>query len=205
LEAWDEAVVTVYTFQDNSACNSMMTASGLPLVPYVRVALPFRYLSDMGGGPFALGDSIHVAFLEGRTMPDGTPHTGWVRIDDYCGDGGDDTYCLQQGLANVDLYVGDWPQSGMSCDAADQDAWASGTFDGPGGDGDERTVVSFGPAPDGALADSYGGAAMGEGDCGDCEQAQEVQPLACWHYDPGLENIEYCDCDNSNGRRGECP
>mgnify|MGYP001571652291 CR=1 FL=1 len=204
LVEWGSAVVTVYSFQDNSACNSTMTASGNPLVPYVSVALPFRFLEGYGDGPFALGDEIHVGFLEGRTMPNGAAHTGWVVIDDFCGDGGDDSYCLQGGKANVDLYIGDWAQSGMECVAADPDRWASGTFSGPGGSGQQATVVSFGPAPEGAFVGDYGGAAMGEGDCGDCEGAQEVQPPACWHYDPGNENVEYCDCTNSNGRRGEC-
>ncbi len=27
--------------------------------------------------------------------------------------------------------------------------------------------------------------------------------LICWHYGPGDENIEYCDCSNSNGVDGE--
>ena len=204
LEAWGEAVVTIYTFQDNSACNSMMTASGRPLVPYVSVALPFRYLTDYGGGPFTMGDTLHVAFLEGRIMTDGHPHSGWVRIDDFCGDGGDDSYCLQSGLPNVDLYVGDWAESGMSCEAAAPEDQGTGSFSGPGGDGHEPTVISTGPAPSGEPAEGYGGAAMGEGDCGDCDFARTVQPPACWHYDPGEENIEHCDCSNSNGRSGEC-
>jgi hypothetical protein len=203
LEVWGEAVVTIYTFQDNSACSSTMTASGRPLVPYVSVALPFRYLADYGG-PFSLGDALHVSFLEGRIMPDGSPHSGWVRIDDFCGDGGDDSYCLQGGLPNVDLYVGDWAESGMSCEAADLEEWGTGAFSGPGGDGQEPAVVALGPAPAGEPAEGYGGAAMGEGDCGDCDFARTVQPPACWHYDPGEENIEYCDCSNSNGRSGEC-
>jgi hypothetical protein len=204
LELWGSAVVTLYTFQDNSACNSTMTASGEPLVPYVSVALPFRYLTDLGGGPFTMGEAIHVAFLEGRTMPDGSLHSGWVRIDDFCGDGGDDSYCLQGGLPNVDLYVGDWAESGMSCEADDLEAWGSGGFSGPGGGGQESTTVSFGPAPEGEPSAGYGGAAMGEGNCGDCEYARTIQPPACWHYDPGDENVEYCDCDNSNGVDGEC-
>jgi hypothetical protein len=204
LTAWGAAVMTVYTFQDNSACSSIMSASGRPLVPYRSVALPFRYLTGMGDGPFTLGDSIHVDFLEGREMPDGQQHDGWVIVDDFCGDGGDDTYCLQHGLPNVDLYVGDWAESGMSCEARDAESWGTGTFAGPGGDGEEAVVVSFGPAPAGSPRASYGGAALGEGNCGDCTFGQTVQPAACWHYDPGEENVEYCDCDNSNGRAGEC-
>ncbi len=202
--AWGPAVVTLYSFQDNSACNSTMTASGEPLVPYVSVALPFRYLEDHGGGPFRMGESIHVDFLEGRAMPDGSVHSGWARIDDYCGDGGDDSYCLQGGLPNVDLYIGDWAASGMSCEAPDLDSWATGAFWGPGGDGQEACTVSFGPAPAGEPAAGYGGVAMGPGDCGDCGFARTIQPPACWHYDPGEENIEHCDCSNSNGLDGEC-
>lgn len=178
-----------------------MTASGRSPVPYVSVALPFRFLDD---APFALGDTLHVAFLEGRVMPDGREHPGWVRIDDFCGDGGDDTYCLQGGLPNVDLYIGDWGASGMDCEADDLDAWGTGTFAGPGGSGQDTTVVSFGPAPEGSIAAGYGGSAMGAGHCGDCAAGQTVQPPACWHYDPGDENTEYCDCSNSNGLQGEC-
>jgi hypothetical protein len=204
LAAWGSAVVTLYSFQDNSACNSTMTASGEPLVPYVSVALPFRYLEDHGGGPFRMGESIHVDFLEGRAMPDGSVHSGWARIDDYCGDGGDDSYCLQGGLPNVDLYIGDWAASGMACEAQDLQSWGSGAFVGPAGDGQGACTVSFGPAPEGEPATGYGGAVMGEGRCGDCDFARTIQPPACWHYDPGEENIEYCDCDNSNGVDGEC-
>lgn len=204
LEIWEDAIVTLYTFQDNSACNSIMTASKRPLTPYVSVALPFRFLEGSGNGPFALGDEIHVSFLEGRIMPNGQPHTGWVRIDDFCGDNDDDSYCLQDGLPNVDLYIGDWAESGEECLADNLDDEATGSFDGPGGSGQDATEVAFGPAPDGELIEDYGGVAIGDGNCGDCDFGKTVQPLACWHYDPGDENIEYCDCTNSNGTAGEC-
>jgi hypothetical protein len=202
---WGDAVVTAYTFQDNSACNSIMTSSGRALVPYVSVALPFRYLRSLGGGPFELGDEIFVSFLQGRAMPSGARHTGWVRIDDFCGDSGDDEYCFQDGEPNVDLYIGDWARSGMTCLADDLRAEGTGTFSGPAGDGQEDTEVRFGPAPAGDLVDSYGGRALGEGPCGDCGSGKTVQPPACWHYDPGAINAEYCTCDNSNGRDGDCP
>jgi hypothetical protein len=201
---WGNAVVTAYTFQDNSACNSIMTSSGRPLVPYVSVALPFRYLRSLGGGPFELGDEIFVSFLAGRAMPSGARHTGWVRIDDFCGDRGDDEYCFQDGEPNVDLYIGDWARSGMTCLADDLRDEGSGTFSGPAGDGQEDTAVHFGPAPTGDLVESYGGRAMGEGACGDCGFGKTVQPPACWHYDPGAINAEYCTCENSNGRDGAC-
>jgi hypothetical protein len=201
---WDDAVVTAYSFQDNSACNSVMTASGRTLVPYVSVALPRRFLQETGGGPFALGDTIFVSFLEGRTMPSGRAHTGWVRIDTFCGDHGDDAYCFQHGKPNVDVFIGDWPASGMTCLADDLGAFGTGSFAGPAGSGQEDTVVYFGPAPPGALAIDYGGRAMGAGPCGDCAFGRTVQPPACWHYDPGTTNVEYCTCENSNGRFGEC-
>jgi hypothetical protein len=201
---WGNAVVTAYTFQDNSACNSVMTSSGRALVPYVSVALPFRYLRSLGGGPFELGDEIFVSFLRGRAMPDGSRHTGWVRIDDFCGDSGDDEYCFQDGEPNVDLYIGDWAASGMRCLADDLQDEGSGSFSGPAGDGQEPTEVRFGPAPAGGLVDDYGGRALGDGPCGDCRFGKTVQPPACWHYDPGDINAEYCTCENSNGRDGEC-
>lgn len=204
LELWRDAVVTFYSFQDNSACNSTMTASGLPLVPYVSVAVPFRFLEDEGDGPFTLGDEIFVDFLVGRAMPDGSSHSGWVRIDDFCGDNYDDSYCLQDGDPNIDLYVGDWANADIECIAQDQEAFGTGTFSGPAGSGQEPTDVFFGPAPAGGIAESYGGLAMGEGNCGDCEFGRTIQPPACWHYDPGSTNIEWCDCSNSNGLNGEC-
>jgi len=201
---WDDAVVTAYTFQDNSACNSIMTSSGRPLVPYVSVAVPFRFIQGVGDGPFKLGDVIFVSFLKGRTMPNGVQHTGWVRIDDFCGDHGDDDYCFQNGEPNVDLYIGDWARSGMTCLASNPQDEGSGSFSGPAGDGQERTEVRFGPPPPGQLITNYGGRAMGDGNCGDCAFGKTVQPPACWHYDPGNTNVEFCSCSNSNGRHGEC-
>jgi hypothetical protein len=204
---WADAVVTQYTWQDNSACNSTMTASGRPLVPYVSVALPFRFVRPYGpsNAPFRIGDTIFVRFLQGRVMPDGALHTGWVRIDDFCGDHGSDGYCFQHGKPNVDLYIGDWAHAAVTCVAQNPQQWGSGGFQGPGGRGQEPSEVFFGPAPTGSLVPSYGGRAQGAGRCGDCAFGRTVQPPACWHYDPGSTNIQYCTCSNSNGRHGECP
>lgn len=173
-------VMTWYSFQDNTPCNSTSAASGRPLVPYVSVAVPFRLLKPKGGGPLAYGDQLFVKFLENRVMPNGARHTGWVRVDDFCGDGGDDSYCYQtvQGTKypNVDLYVGDYTLSGIQCDGS-----------GPAGRGQERTEVFLGPAPPGALVTSYGGAARGKGRCGDCSGARKEQSCN-WYYTPQYES-----------------
>lgn len=172
-------VMTWYSFQDNTPCNSTATASQRGLIPYVSVALPFRYMKDKGG-PLSYGDKIYVHYLDGRVMPNGSKHTGWVQIDDFCGDGGDDSYCFQRMnntlYPNVDLYIGDFKASGMKCDHT-----------GPAGSGQELTKVTIGtPPPPGKWVTNYGGAATGTGPCGDCVAAKKEQCL--WHYTPKWES-----------------
>lgn len=175
-EKLGDFVLTWYTFQDNTPCNSMATASTRPLIPYVSVALPFRFLKSKGGS-LDYGDQLFIKFLQGRTMPNGTKHTGWVQIDDFCGDGGNDSYCYQtvggQKYPNVDLYIGDYNKSGMNCAST-----------GPAGDGQELTEVFRGTS--GGLVTNYGGVAKGPGKCGDCKAAKAEQSCA-WHYTPSYE------------------
>jgi hypothetical protein len=170
--------MTWYSFQDNTPCNSTAAASGRALVPYVSVAVPFRFLRTKGGS-LSYGDQLYVRFLDGRVMPNGARHTGWVRVDDFCGDSGDDAYCYQsvQGAKypNVDLYVGDYTQSGIGCGGV-----------GPAGSGQERTEVFLGPAPPGRFLAAYGGAARGKGRCGDCAGARAEQQCN-WFYTPKYE------------------
>lgn len=171
-------VMTWYTFQDNTPCNSTATASQRPLIPYVSVAVPFRFLKEKGGD-LNYGDKLFVSFLQNRTMPNGKKHTGWVQIDDFCGDGGNDSYCYQKvngkKYPNVDLYIGDYTKSGLNC-----------KNDGPAGDGQELTKVSVGtPSADQWITD-YGGAARGKGNCGDCSSAKQEQKCQ-WHYTPSRE------------------
>lgn len=174
-------VMTWYSFQDNTPCNSMAAGSGRPLVPYVSVAVPFRLLKSKGG-KLNYGDTLFVKFLEGRTMPNGTKHTGWVQVDDFCGDGGDDSYCYQTvggvKYPNVDLYVGDFTKAAIAC---------GGGRDRPVGTGQEKTQVMAGTPPPGKFVTNYGGAARGPGKCGDCTGAKRQQ--ACeWHYTPKFES-----------------
>lgn len=202
-----KVAMTYYNFEDNTPCNSTSTSSQRSLIPYVSVAVPFRFLKEFGG-TYNYGDQLHVKFLEGRKMPNGATHTGWVQIDDICGDNNDDTYCYQEGLPNVDLYVGAWKSSGMKCN--------NGTADGPGGGGQEMTEVVRGPAPAGKFIKSYGGVAKGSGKCDDCVSAcmavtglsaAECKPPAggnvgsnsklqkhCWHYWPqnNAESKSWC-------------
>ncbi len=171
-------VMTWYSFQDNTPCNSTATSSKRSLTPYVSVAVPFRFMKDKGG-PFSYGDKIYVQYLDGKSMPNGARHTGWVQIDDFCGDGGDDNYCFQtvdgKSYPNVDLYIGDYTRSGMKCDRT-----------GPAGGGQEVTRVTTGSPPSGKWVTNYGGAATGRGKCGDCAAARKEQCV--WDYTPKRES-----------------
>lgn len=172
--------LTWYSFQDNTPCNTTATSSGCGLTPYVSAALPFRFLKQFGGS-FEYGDQVHVKFLEGRTMPNGKKHTGWVRIDDFCGDGGNDTYCFQTidgtRYPNVDIYIGDYATSGMKCNG------------GPAGSGLEKTEVAYGPAPPGKFVSDYGGnATYAHAKKCDCADARKRQESCNWHYTPQWED-----------------
>lgn len=170
-----------------------------------------------------MGDHLFVKFLEGRTMPNGRKHTGWVRIDTFCGDMGDDSYCSQEWEGRkypiLDLYIGSWPKSGQKCNG-------NGEMTGPGGRGQELTEVMFGPAPADKFNTKYGGAAKGTVACNDCVRACVVQSgmsLAacaaeikkgqnrttakqfqnkCWWYTPQYndEARGWCNASNSVGK-----
>jgi hypothetical protein len=178
-------VLTWYTFQDNTPVNSLFSGSGRALKPYVSVAVPRRELKS-GGGTLNYGDKLYVAFLAGRMMPNGSRHTGWVQIDDFCGDAGDDSYCYQtvaQGkFPNVDLYLGDFLKTGMM-------ASPTGDCYGPAGSGTELTDV-YGGDPRSSFVTDYGGAVLGTGKCGDKASARLQQKgvntpgeSGCWGYD----------------------
>lgn len=176
-------VLTWYSFQDNTPVNSAMSASGRKLIPYISVAIPFRLLKPFGG-KLAYGDKLYVDFLRGRTMPNGAKHTGWVQIDDFCGDSGDDSYCYQtvggKKYPNTDIYIGDYTKSGMSTTSCS----------GPAGSGQELTDVSTGVA--GAeWVDDYGGKALGPGKCGNVTSAKAAHG-SCWDYTPPASSASEC-------------
>ncbi len=176
-------VVTWYSFQDNTPTNSALSASGRPLYPYISVAVPFRLLKSFGG-KLDYGDKLYIEFLDGRTMPNGMKHTGWVQIDDFCGDSGDDSYCFQSvggtKYPNTDLYIGDFTKSGMDPKACT----------GPAGSGGELTNVSTG-TPGSAWISDYGGSTLGSGKCGDTATAKSQQG-ACWDYTPPASSASEC-------------
>ena len=197
-------VITFYSFQDNTPVNSLFTASGRTLKQFSSVAVPRRELKA-NGGTFSYGDKLWLAFLAGRTMPNGTKHTGWVQIDDFCGDGADDSYCYQQidgkgpMYPNVDLYIGDFSKSGFMPIPPGPDH-PMGDCTGPSGSGQDLTDTYTGtPA---TFETNYGGALLGTGKCGDRQTARDQQfgppkgaPFgdeakmlegtltACWGYD----------------------
>jgi len=191
-------VMTWYSFQDNTPVNSLFSASGNLLTPYVSVAVPFTQLKGCAGikpktgtctGTLSYGDKLYIEFLKDRVMPNGMKHTGWVELGDYCGDAMDDTYCYQKvgGMKypNIDLYIGDFTKSGMGP--------SNGDCTGPAGNGQELTNVAIGN-PGASFINNYGGAAVGTGKCGDQQAARDQQfgPPAsakrgtttdCWGYD----------------------
>jgi hypothetical protein len=189
-------VITWYSFQDNTPVNSAQSASGRKLIPYISVAVPFTLLKA-NGGMLDYGEKLYLEFLHGRTMPNGTKHTGWVEIDDFCGDNNDDSYCFQtvggQSYPNTDLYIGDFTQSGMTA--------SGGNCSGPAGNGQELTNVSTGD-PCSAWIGDYGGAALGSGKCGDYTTAEAQQGGkngGCWDYTPPSNTVSYCaDCTPSS-------
>lgn len=176
-------VMTWYSFQDNTPVNSGLSASGRKLIPYISVAIPFRLLKPFGG-KLQYGDKLYVQFLDGRTMPNGIKHTGWVQIDDFCGDSGDDSYCYQSvggtKYPNTDLYLGDFTKSGMSTTSCT----------GPAGSGQELTSVSTG-SPGSEWIGDYGGRALGTGKCGDLSTAKPQQG-SCWDYTPPASSASEC-------------
>jgi hypothetical protein len=174
---WTQHVITFYSFQDNTPVNSLFTASGRTLKQYSSVAVPRRELKA-NGGTLSYGDKLWLAFLAGRTMPNGTKHTGWVQVDDFCGDAGDDTYCYQQidgkgpMYPNVDLYIGDFSKSGFM-PTPPSPAHPMGDCTGPSGSGQDLTDVYTGtPA---TFETNYGGALLGTGKCGDRQAARDGQ------------------------------
>ncbi len=192
LTALGKFVMTWYSFQDNTPVNSSISSSGRKLLPYISVAVPFTQLKGCAGEPvknctgkLSYGDKIYVEFLHDRVMPNGAKHTGWVEVDDYCGDSNDDAYCYQKvggkKYPNVDLYIGDFVKSGMGP--------KNGDCTGPAGTGQELTNVSSG-SPGSAFVTNYGGSALGTGKCGDKTTARKQQDgpkgpgtNACWGYD----------------------
>src|SRR5262249_36321543 len=95
-------------------------------------------------------------------------------------------------LPIIDIYIGDFPQSGMK-PMGDECV-------GPAGNGGQVCNVSTG-TPGSAYVDNYGGAAIGKGKCGDRPAARDAQygppagspfgvdgvsdgsTTACWGYD----------------------
>jgi hypothetical protein len=182
-------VMTWYSFQDNTPVNSSESASGRELHPYTSVAVPFRLLKDFGG-ELDYGDKLYIEYLHGKKMPNGTVHTGWVEIDDFCGDSGDDSYCFQtvggKSYPNTDLYIGDFSKSGMAA--------KNGDCSGPAGSGQELTNVSTGN-PGSQFITAYGGAALGSGKCGDFSSAESQQGGkngGCWDYTPDPTSCADC-------------
>ncbi len=167
-------IMTFFDFDTTTPANANSSSSGASLIPYVSCAVPFRFLKSKGGGPFEIGDWIKLKFLEGRVMPNKKKHTGWVKITTFCGDSNIDSYCIKtvdgqsspttNAYGSVDLYIGEWKSSGQKCNG-------DSTAQGPAGNGLQLTEVYAGPPPSGQAIESYGGKAIGSGQCNNVVQA----------------------------------
>lgn len=182
----NDFAVTWYSFQDNTPTNSANSSSGRKLVPYVSVAVPFRLLRKHGG-PLDYGDKLFVSFLQGRRMPNGKAHTGWVQVDDFCGDSGNDSYCFKtvkgRKVPNVDVWVGDLHASGYDTTSA--------KCDGPAGSGVSPTKVYSGTPPAGQWVADYGGRSIGPEKCGDVEAARRAHGK-CYFYEAPRDTVRWC-------------
>lgn len=169
------AIITTFTFENNTPANANTSASSKPLVPFVSVALPFKFMKEKGGGPFSYGDWLYLKFLDGKRVGIGASaktHTGWVRLDTYCGDSNRYDYCIKdyngKKYTKIDLYIGPFKKSGQKC-------MGDGSTTGPAGKGEEFTEVKYGPPPTGKGVESYGIPAKGPGKCNDVVAACVAQ------------------------------
>jgi hypothetical protein len=168
-------VLTWYSTEDNTPPNSNLSSQGKELEPYVSVALPSRYLKN---GTVRYGDILSIDFMKGRTMPNGQKHNGLVRVDDFCGDHGDDNYCFQsyrgQKYPNIDMFIGVFNKSGFDS-----------SCNGPAGSGQELTRVN---RTSGGSVGVWGGQSRPNGTCGDVASAKAGKPGKCWYYTPSFES-----------------
>ncbi|AGE55066.1 hypothetical protein FK949_gp243 [Paramecium bursaria Chlorella virus NYs1] len=181
-------VMTWYSFDDNTPPYSNVGSTGKYLTPFISVAVPFRLLKK-NGGPLNYGDTLYLKFLDGRTMPNGQKHNGIVRLDDFCGDYGDDGYCYQSvkggKYPNVDLYIGDRRAAGQGCNGG-----------GPAGSGQELTDLSIASGPVG----SWGGKSKGPGRCGDIQTAERQGcGFIKWKHTEGWWNSTCNQVNRYNG------
>lgn len=160
-------IMTFFSSDNNTPASTNTSASGKQLEPYVSCAVPFSFMKEKGGGPFSYGDWLYLKFLEGRLV-NGKRHTGWVRIDTYCGDLGDYGYCLKdfngKKYSSVDVFIGPYKKSGQVCNG-------KGSTSGPAGSGMEFTQVKFGPPPAGKGITTYGLVSRGDALCNDAVSA----------------------------------
>ena len=178
-------VITQYSNQSNTPCNSIQSASGRKMIPFVSVAIPFRF-TVKNGGPLNYGDWIFADKIQGRVMPNGRKHTGWLRLDDFCGDGGEDGYCFQniggKSYPNVDVFIGNIFDAGLKNGST------------PIGSGQELMKIYTGNPGDEAVTE-YGGSDNLSGKCGDCQHSVNAYKStgSKLYYVPEPWTAKYCN------------
>lgn len=180
--------VSWYSWQNNSPCNSSVSASGKALVPFKHIAIPVKLAKT-----YPIGTRIFIDGLKGKSTA-GETHSGWVEVADTCADGVAPCY-TSSGKPICRLYIGDYTKSKASCLASSRSRappimFRKGTSTAWQLPLD--TVISCKKNPsvgERAMTRNYGGSAKGPGKCGDCN-ATKTQLGSCY-YD-GVGNKKYC-------------
>lgn len=94
-----------YAWQNNTPCNSNLTARGKRLTPFKHVAIPDRLATT-----YPIGTKLYIDSLRGKSTPRST-HTGWVEVADTCKDPG----CYSGTRPIVRLYIGDFMSAQATC------------------------------------------------------------------------------------------
>lgn len=181
-----------YSWQNNSPCNSRISSSGKPLVPYKHVAVP----KSMHGA-FPLGTKLFIDGLRGKSTA-GETHSGWVEVADTCEETGSTTCYFQppKSLPLVKLYIGDFTKAKAKCLGTMSRAPKIGINYGTSKQWSLplETTISCRRTPtasERSFNRGYGGSAMGNSKfkCGDCSAAK-TQLGSCYYG--GAASSKYC-------------
>lgn len=178
-----------YSWQNNSPCNSSLSSSGKPLVPYKHVAIPSKLAKT-----YPLGTKLFVDGLKGKSTGRDT-HSGWVEVADLCAEGGVSSCYTSGGKPLVRLYIGDYTKAKASCASTGPSRAPAITINKGTSKAWNlpleaaiscKTTPSYGER---AFNGNYGGAPKGIGKCGEC--ASTKAQLGKCYFD-GVGNKKYC-------------
>ena len=216
---------TWYSSNDNTPCASAVSSKGKELVPYVSLAIARKFINEGSSNDakkVKYGEWVFIPQMKGR-MVKNKPHTGWLRVDDKCGDfdgAGKDpnAHCYidnAQTAPKVDMFIGLFSAT-MTC--------ANGSTTGPGGSGQDPIDVYRGTPTSAEKVTEYGVPWRVPGaKCNDCYAAckdqtgldAECRGFAsapgggvassalsnrCWHWWPQSNAEAQSWCNSAGGK-----